>query len=68
LFNETVTARDPFKRGFYFYSASPDSYRDEQEMRLLGDEELDFVWTLLSWSPFHRPTAEELLDHPYFGI
>ncbi len=67
LFNATVRARDPFGAGFYHFDR-PNAYHDAAEMRLFGDEELDLVWQLLAWSPFDRPTMQQVLEHPYFAV
>lgn len=66
-FNETITKRDPFRRGLYFFG-NRESFRDEDEMRIHGNAELDFLWKLLSWSPYDRPTAEDMLAHPYLTV
>mmetsp|Transcript_11174 Transcript_11174/g.20638 ORF Transcript_11174/g.20638 Transcript_11174/m.20638 type:complete len:665 (-) Transcript_11174:1144-3138(-) len=65
-FNQTIVSRDPFQRGFY---ATPrDNAADDDTLKLFGDEELDFIWSLLTWSPFKRPTPAQSLQHPYFAL
>jgi len=54
VFNETITSRDPFERGFY----------DNPEN---GDLHLDIVWQMLQWYPHQRKSAQVLLQHPYFA-
>jgi len=63
-FRKRLETIDPLKRGFYFNKKS--KFRDMDEMKAYGDNELSFVWSLLSWSPFDRPTPEQALDHPFF--
>ncbi|GBG29723.1 Protein kinase, putative [Hondaea fermentalgiana] len=64
-FRAMVRERDPLKTGFYFAHAG--EFDSVEEMELYGDDELDFVWWLLQWSPFDRPTPEQALRHPFFG-
>jgi len=66
LFNQTIRKIDPFKTGTYFNDAS--LFLNHNEMMLFGDTELDFLSSLLSWSPFKRPTPTQALDHPYFAL
>lgn len=68
-FNATVMRLDPLGFGFYRSGSGSGSSSDDEgavERRLYGDRELDFVWALLAWSPFHRPTPAQALKHPFF--
>lgn len=63
-FRETLKQRDPLKIGYYFPHAA--EFNSVEEMEMYADNELDFVWWLLQWSPFDRPLPEEALSHPFF--
>jgi len=49
-FEKQMRKKDPLGRGF-----------SEDE-----EDELDFIWMLLAFSPFQRPTAKQALEHAYF--
>ena len=57
LFNLSVTAQDPYKKGFHIYNN-----------KVVGDAFLHLVFAMLQWHPHRRATAEELLKHEFFEV